>query len=102
MGKREREWVGRLLRRKPDLQVFRTNQKAKLGDFLVLDRSNPNRPLAFLVELKGGRGGPGNQLENWHSVARVFGVDQHLIFRPSGTADHFIELLSRGRSAWLQ
>jgi len=99
----ELAFVNQVRNRKPNLQIFRTNQKDNLGDFLLIDRSNPQRPIAFLVDLKGGGGGAGSQLSNWRSVARVFDdIDENLIHRFSGTADELMEILLRGRGAFPQ
>ncbi len=99
----ELDLVGHIRNKKPNLQVFRTNQRDKLGDFLLIDRSNASKPMAFLVDLKSGGGGAGSQLSNWKAVASVFDdIDEGLIFRFSGTADELMEVLSRGRAAFPQ
>jgi len=98
----ELKFVERVMERKPNLQIYRTNQKAKLGDFLVIDRSNPKDVLGIAVELKQGGGGAGNQLQNIEGVLDVEELRVKRIFGETGTADELIEMLSRGRSAYLQ
>jgi hypothetical protein len=95
--------VNRVRAGKPNIQIFRTNQRAGLGDFLLIDRSNPRSPMAFLVDLKSGGGSAGNQLSNWRSVSRVFDdINEKLIFRFSGSQDELMTVLSRGRAAFPQ
>lgn len=99
----ELQFVDDVLARKPNLQIYRTNQKGKLGDFLVIDRSNPRRPVAFLMDLKSGGGSAGNQLQNWKDIARVFDDIRELdVYRYSGSIDELLKILSRGREAWPQ
>ncbi len=97
----EIEFVASIFKLKPNLQVFRTNQRELLGDFLIIDRSNPNKWAAFLFDLKGGGGGAGNSLSNAESVLDVFEKIKHLEVA-SGNADTLLELLTRGRAAWPQ
>ena len=91
----ERSFVAEVMRRKPGLQVFRTNQRVGLGDFLIIDRSNPKRPMGFLVDHKSGGGGAGNQLRDAADAVREFGLDN--LETASGTTRELIELISRGR-----
>ena len=58
----ELELVGRIRGTKQNLQIYRTNQKAGLGDFLIIDRSNPRKAMGFLVDLKASAGSAGFQL----------------------------------------
>ncbi len=96
----ELNFVGRLRDQKPNIQIFRTNQKDNLGDFLLIDRSNPRSPLGFIVDLKSGGGSAGNQLSNAAAARELFGL-KHLE-TASGNIDELLELLSRGRAAFPQ
>ena len=96
----ELDFVARIRDKKPNIQIFRTNQKDKLGDFLLIDRSNPRSPLGFLVDLKSGGGSAGNQLSNAADASRIFGL-KHLE-TASGSVDELLNLLSRGRAAFPQ
>ncbi len=42
--------------RKPNLEVYRTNQTERMGDFIVIDRSNPSKPVGWVVDVKMGGG----------------------------------------------
>lgn len=68
----ERSFARRLVRLKPNLWVFRSNQHRFCGDFLVVDMSSPDpaRRAVFVVDLKRGAplkiggGGAGIQFKN--------------------------------------
>ena len=96
------DFVRQVRERKPNLQVLRTNQKAQLGDFLIVDRSNDLYPFGFVVDLKKGGGSAGNQLQNAQKVVEVRGLNIRKVEPASGTAEELLELLSRGRSAFPQ
>jgi hypothetical protein len=67
-----------LLRKKTELWLFRSNQRAFCGDFVVVDLSSPSpaRRRAFVLDLKLnaklriGGGGAGVQLRNAERVIR--------------------------------
>ncbi len=52
----EREFARELLRRKPNLWLYRCNQRAACGDFLIVDMSPPrsDRRRVLVLELKQG------------------------------------------------
>ncbi len=68
----ERAFAAGLLRQKPNLWLFRCNQRAFCGDFVVVDMSSPDpeRRRVWVVDLKQGAplrvggGGAGVQLQN--------------------------------------
>jgi hypothetical protein len=74
----EQGFARELLARKTELWLFRSNQQAFCGDFVVVDVSSPSpaRRRAFVLDLKrGGRlkeggGGAGVQLVNAACVVR--------------------------------
>lgn len=74
----ERGFACALLRAKSNLWLYRTNQRAFSGDFIVVDVSSPTRDRrrAFVVDLKLGApvrvggGGAGVQLRNAARVVR--------------------------------
>ncbi len=82
----ERAFARRLLRLKPNLWLFRCNQRRFCGDFVVVDMSSPEpeRRRVWVVELKRGAplrvggGGAGVQFQNASravaEVARRTGV----------------------------
>lgn len=98
----ELDFVKRVREDKPNLQIFRTNQKANLGDFLIVDRSNPKANLGFVVDLKTGGGSAGNQLQNASAVPTVKALKIDQIETASGTTEELLELFSRGRAAFPQ
>jgi hypothetical protein len=64
---------------KPNLQVFRTDGQASMGDFLVIDPSaaEPRNAIGWVVELKSSSGGfPGEQFRNAASLQQQFGLRQ--------------------------
>ncbi|MBL4844762.1 MAG: hypothetical protein JKY65_04480 [Planctomycetes bacterium] len=68
----ERPFALRLLARKPNLWIFRSNQFASCGDFVVVDMSSPDPSTreVWVLDLKQGArlqrggGGAGDQLRN--------------------------------------
>ncbi len=82
----ERPFALKLLARKPNLWLFRANQLASCGDFLVVDMSSPDPRIraVWVLDLKQGAplrwggGGAGDQLQNAGAaladLARRFGV----------------------------
>lgn len=74
----EREFAHALLQAKSHLWLFRSNQRAFSGDFVVVDVSSParDRRRAFVIDLKQGApvrvggGGAGVQLKNAAHVVR--------------------------------
>ena len=98
----ELDFVRQVRERKPNLQILRTNQKAQLGDFLIVDRSNHDFAFGFVVDLKKGGGSAGNQLQNASTVPDIKALRVRDVDTASGTADELLELLSRGRAAFPQ
>ena len=96
----ELAFVAKVRKEKPNIQIYRTNQKDNLGDFLLVDPSNPKKPMGFLVDLKKGNGSAGNQLSNASAAKNIFSL-MHLE-TASGSADELVALLSRGRAAFPQ
>jgi hypothetical protein len=82
----ERPFALQLLQRKPNLWLFRANQLASCGDFVVVDMSSPDPSIraVWVLDLKQGAplrwggGGAGDQLQNvtaaLSDLARRFGV----------------------------
>jgi hypothetical protein len=52
----ERQFALQVLRERPQLWLFRSNQRAYCGDFVIVDMSSPRRERrpAFVVDLKQG------------------------------------------------
>ncbi|MEV0210650.1 RHS repeat-associated core domain-containing protein [Streptomyces sp. NPDC050788] len=95
----EKQFVRDLLARKPNFQVYRTDSKASMGDFLVIDRSNPRKPVGWVVELKTSHGGfPGEQFRNAASLQAKYGLSQ--MRTVAGTAEEMLAALGIGRGAW--
>jgi RHS repeat-associated protein len=95
----ELKFVKDLLDEKRNYQVFRTNSKASMGDFLVIDRSNPGSPVGWVVELKTSTGGgfPGEQLINASTLKAQFGLSQ--LKTVAGTSQQMLEELRIGRGS---
>ena len=81
--KNDEDWFARrLLEKKSHLWLFRANQRAFSGDFVVVDVSSParDRRRAFVLDLKYGArlrvggGGAGVQLRNAARVVRDVAV----------------------------
>lgn len=99
LSKAELKFVGDLMARKPNLQVFRTDGKASMGDFLVIDRSDPRSAVGWVVELKTSHGGfPGEQFRNAGSLRSLYGLSQ--LRTVAGTPSEVLESLSVGRGSW--
>src|SRR5262249_49391962 len=71
----EKQFLKTAFGRHENLQFFRGGQKDKVGDFIVVDPSNPRNPLAIAVELKTSPNAPhaGTQLENALTVLNQAG-----------------------------
>jgi hypothetical protein len=99
LSKAEQKFVGDLMARKPNLQVYRTDGKASMGDFLVVDRSDPRSAVGWVVELKTSSGGfPGEQFRNAGSLQALYGLSQMRMV--AGTPSEVLETLSVGRGTW--
>ncbi|MEE6263560.1 polymorphic toxin-type HINT domain-containing protein [Plantactinospora sonchi] len=99
LSKAELAFVNDLLKRKPNFQVFRADGKASMGDFLVIDRSNPRSPVGWAVELKTSSGGfPGEQFRNASSLTSRYGLSDFRMI--AGTPSEMLDALSVGRSSW--
>ncbi len=74
----EKSFVVNLLENKPNLWVFRCNQRKFCGDFVIVDMSSPAPELRRVVvldlkqgaSLKRGGGGAGIQLQNARSAVQ--------------------------------
>jgi hypothetical protein len=94
----EKQFIEEVFKRKNGLQVYRSNQKEFIGDFVIIDRSNPKKPMAFVLELTT-KGGSGNKLKNWPEIQKIFPKLTHVEHK-AGTAEELLELISRGRRAF--
>jgi hypothetical protein len=98
----ERDFASALLERHTQLWLFRTNQAAACGDFLVVDCSAPDpaRRDAWVIELKLGRplraGGTPHQLRNVRVAAEELALRGVLGEEPALT------VLRGGREAVLR
>jgi hypothetical protein len=100
MSPAELQFVKDLGDLKPNLEVYRTNGKNSQGDFLVIDRSNPEKPVGWVVELKSKPGGafPGNQFMNADQLQKDFKLTQ--MQKIAGTNAEMLQALNRGRGSW--
>ncbi|RVX42809.1 intein/RHS repeat-associated protein [Nonomuraea polychroma] len=99
MTKAELKFVKDLLAKKPNLQIFRTHGKSSMGDFLVIDPSNPRAPVGWVVELKTSSGGfPGEQFMNADRLKDLYGLNQ--LRKVAGTPEQMLEALNVGRRSW--
>ncbi len=95
----EMQFVTDLYRAKPNFKVYRTHGKNSQGDFLVVDYSNPAKPVGWVVELKSASGGfPGEQFRNAASLKSQFGLSQ--IRYVAGTPAEMLKTLNVGRGSW--
>jgi RHS repeat-associated protein len=75
---------------KPNLHVYRVNQNALAGDFIVVDMSNPQKLTGFVIDvkkgaqLKVGGGGAGNQFSKSDDVLKALGLESSNFQRVSG------------------
>lgn len=108
----EQGFARALLARRTEIWLYRANQRAFCGDFLVVDMSSPRtaRRRAFVLELKLGmpvrRGGGGVQLRNAgravRDVARAHGVlgDEPPFEVLTGDGAGMLKLFSVPRERW--
>ncbi|MEV0528320.1 DUF6531 domain-containing protein [Streptomyces sp. NPDC050439] len=97
----EMDFVKQLMAKKPNLQIFRTHGEKFQGDFMAVDLSNPQVPVAFVVDHKMGGGNAGQQLKNAMQAANHVGIRNpaHVI-TGSGDTPKLLDLMSRGRGEW--
>ena len=71
MDPAELSFVKQVESQRPGLQIYRTNQKAQQGDFVVVDKSNPRSLVGWVIELKSkdGVAHTGEQLKNADRIA---------------------------------
>lgn len=99
MTKAKLGFVSDLLKAKPNFQIFRTDGKASMGDFLVIDLSDANNPVGWSVELKTSSGGfPGEQFRNASSLKSQYGLTQ--LRTVAGTPSEMLDALNVGRGSW--
>ena len=100
MSEHELAFVERVLTRKPNLQIYRTHQEGMMGDFVIIDLSDSQYIVGWVVELKTAAGSAhaGVQLLRAEEAADCLKLDQ---FRAvTGNPDEIMFLLTRGRGAW--
>jgi hypothetical protein len=86
LSRPERWFARRLLERKRNLWLFRCNQRALCGDFIVVDMSarTPKLRVTVVVELKSrvelvlGGGGAGNQFQNTSAALDELAKAKHV------------------------
>ncbi len=98
MSDHELGFVGSVLERKPNLQIYRTHQKSQMGDFVIIDRTNFREPVGWIVELKTASKSPHAGIQ----LARASEVAAHFSLRGgskevTGNTSEIMELLTRGR-----
>jgi hypothetical protein len=93
MSQYERQFVETLFKRKPNLQIHRTDDGVGLGDFLIVDMSNPKKRVGYLIELKSKPGSPhaGHQLRNFEDVKGVMELKDTKEF--TGNIDEVIDFI---------
>jgi hypothetical protein len=72
---------------------FRAGPAEKIGDFLIVDPSNPKRPIVYFVELKAARNSPraGRQLQNVDAFAKRLGLKPGQYKDFTVTLEEFLE-----------
>ncbi|MFW6691329.1 DUF6531 domain-containing protein [Streptomyces sp. MAR4 CNX-425] len=95
----ERDFVKKLLERRGNLQVYRTDQKAGMGDFAIVDMSDATKKVGWIVDHKMGGGAlPGHQLRNAAQAAADLGLAKFDL--AAGDTAKLLEVLSKPRRAW--
>ena len=87
LSRPERQFARRLLEKKRNYWLFRSNQRQFCGDFITVDMSAvaaPRRAVSVLelklgAELKFGGGGAGNQLQRAHAAVTEIVVIEKVI-----------------------
>lgn len=100
MSEHELAFVERVLTRKPNLQIYRTHQATQMGDFVIIDLSDSQYHVGWVIELKTAPSSAhaGVQLSTaadaaWHLKLREF-------IAVTGNPDEIMAILTRGRGAW--
>jgi hypothetical protein len=89
----EREFATQVLKECPNCQVYRVNQAAKAGDFLIIDETGKG----WILELKSSGATAGNQLNNAASAAYAFKIDNFttkIISPDATTIPEFLAMLT--------
>ena len=100
MSEHELAFVERVLTRKPNLQIYRTHQVSQMGDFVIIDLSDSQLIVGWVVELKMAP----NSAHAGVQLARAADAAWHLKIREfkavTGNPDEIMAILTRGRGAW--
>lgn len=102
MSDYELQFVERLLTRKPNLQIYRTHQTANMGDFVILDLSDPEELVGWVIELKTAPNSAhaGVQLLRASEAAANFGITLRNYRSITGNIEEVMKVLTRGRGSW--
>lgn len=100
MSSHELAFVESVLTRKPNLQIYRTHQTANMGDFVIIDPSDSQYIVGWVVELKmaSGAAHAGVQLSRAEEAADH--LELYDFKAVTGNPDEIMAILTRGRGAW--
>ncbi|WP_390898114.1 DUF6531 domain-containing protein [Streptomyces lusitanus] len=100
MSPPEREFVEKLLEKRTNLRVYRTHGKQAEGDFVIVDMTNKNHKVGWVVDHKmnADKVTKGNQFTNAARAAKSLGLEKYEI--ATGDTGKLLNILSRGRGAW--
>ncbi|MDM8551683.1 hypothetical protein QUF72_16470 [Desulfobacterales bacterium HSG2] len=95
----ELEFVETVLKRKPNLQIYRPNQKSYMGDFVVIDCSDVNSRVGWIIERKMAEDSShaGTQLSKASAKCFYMGDDFKTV---TGNVDEVMNILTPGRGKW--
>jgi RHS repeat-associated protein len=102
MSPPEREFVEKLLQKRPNLRVYRTHGKQAEGDFVIVDMTNKRDRVGWVVDHKmnADKVTKGNQFTNAARAAESVGIPAHRFEIATGDTDKLLGILSRGRGDW--
>ncbi|WP_409470221.1 DUF6531 domain-containing protein [Streptomyces sp. HC307] len=102
MSPPEREFVEKLLEKRPNLRVYRTHGKQAEGDFVIVDMTNKKNRVGWVVDHKmnADKVTKGNQFTNAARAAEAVRIPANRFEIATGDTDKLLEILSRGRGEW--
>ncbi|MFH8527077.1 DUF6531 domain-containing protein [Streptomyces tendae] len=102
MSPPEREFVEKLLEKRPNLRVYRTHGKQAEGDFVIVDMTNKKDRVGWVVDHKmnADKVTKGNQFTNAARAAEAVRISPKNFEIATGDTDKLLGILSRGRGEW--
>jgi RHS repeat-associated protein len=99
LSPKEQAFADAVRQKHPNLQIYRAPDGKNLGDFIIVDASNPKKPVAIALELKSRTNSKqaGTQLKNAGSFLEGKGVDSNNIKIVTANEEEFLDMYGSGK-----